>query len=531
MGTLPRAASTPSGRLASKWKVLISVIFGIFMVILDTTVVNVAFQTLRAEYGASLNDAQWIISIYVLSLGISTPLAGFFSERFGMKQTYLTGIGIFVIGSLLCGLAPSLPFLIAARALQGFGGGIATPLSIAFLLRTFPPSEQGLALGIFGIAILVAPAVGPMLGGILVDAGWWRAIFFINPPIGLLGIFLGSRFLPNFKRGHQPRLDVWGLITEIIGFGAVLYAASMAANVGWTSPEVLLWFAVGAIGLAAFAIVELFIAKEPLLDLRLFAKRIFTNATVLGYVSVIALLGAEFLMPIYLQAVRGISATATGFILVPMAITGAIATVIAGRMYDKIGPRLIMGFGFGVLMINTWQLSQLKGDTPLSWIIFLLALRGVALGATVQTTLVTALSVVPLRQVAGGSSLINATRQVVQAIGVALLATVLASTLSSQVAVLRQQILDIPPQVGAPPFGVCDAPPGDPKLAAPPQLPPNASQLLGEACVETVSGFEQAYKVTFFASVAALVLGLMLPGWPGKWAGRRAADAPVPIGH
>jgi DHA2 family multidrug resistance protein len=163
-----------------------------------------------------------------------------------------------------------------------------------------------------GSRILVAPAIGPMLGGILVDAGLWRAIFFINPPIGLVGIILGSRFLPNFKSGHKPPLDVWGLITEIIGFGSVLYAASIAANVGWTSPEVLKWFAVGAIGLTAFAVVELFIAKEPLLDLRLFAKRIFTNATVLGYVSVIALFGAEFLMPIYLQSVRGISATATG---------------------------------------------------------------------------------------------------------------------------------------------------------------------------------------------------------------------------
>jgi EmrB/QacA subfamily drug resistance transporter len=532
MGTLPLAAPVPTGRLAPKWKVLISVIFGIFMVILDTTVVNVAFQTLRAEYGATLNDSQWIISIYVLMLGISTPLAGFFSERFGMKQTYLAGLGIFVIGSLLCGLAPSLPFLIAARALQGFGGGISTPLSIAFLLRTFPTSEQGLALGVFGIAILVAPAIGPMLGGILVDAGLWRAIFFINPPIGLVGIILGSRFLPNFPIIHKPRLDVWGLITEIIGFGAVLYAASIAANVGWTSPDVLRWFAIGAIGLTAFAIIELFIAREPLLDLRLFRKRIFTNATILGYVSVIALFGAEFLMPIYLQSVRGISATVTGLILIPLAVTGAIATVIAGRLYDTIGPRMIMGFGFGVLVINTWQLSQLKGDTPLSWIIFLLALRGIALGATVQTTLVTALSVVALPKVAGGSSLINATRQVVQAIGVAVLATVLASTLSPQVAALQQQILDLPPQVGAAPIGLCDAPTSDPPTATSVQLPSNARELLGEACVETVGGFEQAYKVTFFAAIAALVLGLMLPGWPGKWGGRRAADAPpVAMGH
>jgi DHA2 family multidrug resistance protein len=173
----------------------------------------------------------------------------------------------------------------------------------------------------------------------------------------------------------------------------------------------------------------------------------------------------------------------------------------------------------------------LKGDTSLGWIIFLLALRGVALGSTVQTTLVTALSVVPLRQVAGGSSLINATRQVVQAIGVAVLATVLASTLSPQVAALEQQILDLPPQVGAPPFGICEAPTNISNGTASVQWPSNASHLMDQACVETVSGFEQAYKVTFFASVVALVLGLMLPGWPGKWAGRRAADAPTAMAH
>ena len=166
----PPVAPASAGRLELKWKVLISVIFGVFMVILDTTVVNVAFQTLRAEFGATLNDAQWIISVYVLMLGISTPLAGFLSERFGIKQTYLTGLALFVLGSLLCGLAPSLPFLIAARALQGFGGGLAMPLGITLLLRVFPVNEQGMALGIFGIAVLVAPAVGPS----------WAAIWLIK---------------------------------------------------------------------------------------------------------------------------------------------------------------------------------------------------------------------------------------------------------------------------------------------------------------------------------------------------------------
>jgi EmrB/QacA subfamily drug resistance transporter len=165
------------------------------MVILDSTVVNVAFQTLRQEFGSEITSAQWIISVYVLALGISTPLAGFLADRFGIKRIYLSGLTIFVLGSLVCGLSPNLGVLVAARALQGFGGGIALPLGIALLLRAFPVAEQGMALGIFGVAAIVAPAIGPILGGWLVDSGLWRLIFFINPPIGLVGVLLGSRFL------------------------------------------------------------------------------------------------------------------------------------------------------------------------------------------------------------------------------------------------------------------------------------------------------------------------------------------------
>jgi EmrB/QacA subfamily drug resistance transporter len=531
--------STPerTGFSAQKWKVLVSVIFGIFMVILDTTVVNVAFQTLRSEFGASLNDSQWIISVYVLSLGISTPLAGFLADRFGIKQVYLAGLSVFALGSLVCGLSPSLGVLIAARALQGIGGGISLPLGTAILLRTFPPAEQGVALGVFGVAALVAPAMGPILGGFLVDQNLWRFIFFINPPIGLLGILLGSRFLPNIQATRKPSFDYLGLVTEVVGFGSVLYAASIAASQGWSAPGVLVWFGIGAVGLAAFALVELFVAKEPLLDLRQFRNRTFLNASLLGYVSVVALFGAEFLMPVYLQALRGKTALQTGLILLPLALSGGVSAIIAGRLYDKIGPRLLLGFGYLVLIVNTWQLSRLQGDTPLTWIMVLLALRGLALGFTVQTTFVTALSVVPVRAIPRGSALVNATRQVVQSIGVAVLATVLASTLSPQVTALQQQYLNAPRQVGQAPIAVCAAPAADSggvsvaAAGAQGAIPPQVLQLIAEACKENIAGFEKAYSVTFYAAIAALVLGLMLPGWPFEWSGRRSVDSPPAGGH
>jgi EmrB/QacA subfamily drug resistance transporter len=199
------ATSQAPSTTPSKWRVLASVIFGIFMVTLDTTAVNVAFPVLRAELGASLHQAQWIVSVYVLALGISTPAAGFLADRYGIKRMYVLGLLIFVAGSLLAGLAPSLWPLVAARALKGVGGGIAVPCGTALLFRGFSKRELGFALGVFGLALLFAPALGPLLGGWLVDRGLWRWIFFVNVPIGLLGVAVASWFLVEQGRRAAAR--------------------------------------------------------------------------------------------------------------------------------------------------------------------------------------------------------------------------------------------------------------------------------------------------------------------------------------
>ncbi len=419
--------------LDPKWKVLISVIFGIFMIILDSTIVNIAFPTLRIKFGATVAQAQWVISIYVLALGVTTPVSGFLADRFHIKRIYLLGLGIFTLGSLLCGFAPSLGLLIAARALQGIGGGMSQPLGPAQLFRAFPPKEQGTALGFFGIAIVVAPALGPLLGGWLVDLNLWRLIFFVNVPIGIVGIFLGSRFLLDYKTGTKPLFDPLGLLTAIVGFGTVLYAATVAETNGWTGPLTLTLFAVGAAALIAHAIIELRFAKDPLMNLRIFSNRTFLNAALVGYVATLALFGAEFLMPLYLQAFRGRTALEAGLILLAVAATSAFTTPLAGRLFDKIGPRIIMVTGFVLLCINTWQLARLQASTPISYIVFLLALRGLAIGLTLQTSYVTAMSSVPLDLLPRGSSLLNSTRFVVQAVSVAALATVLVSFVTSDV--------------------------------------------------------------------------------------------------
>jgi EmrB/QacA subfamily drug resistance transporter len=539
-GAHPAGTTSPSGY---KWKVLFTVIFGFFMILLDMTVVNVAFPVLRQEFGADLNEAQWIISVYIMAMGISMPLSGFLANRFGSKTIYLSAIGLFTLGSLLCGLSSSLFILIAARVLQGIGGGIAMPLGTALLLQAFPVNEQGTALGIYGIAALVAPALGPVMGGWFVGLNLWRLIFFINVPVGLIAILFGARFLRQAKSQQHLPLDLPGVISSTVGFGAILYAASLAADAGWTSPATLTWFAVGAAGLTVFTLVELFVAKFPLLDLRLFGNRTFLNASLLGYVATWALFGAEFLLPLYLQVLRGQTALATGFILLPLAITSGVLVILSGKIYDRVGPRPLMVVGFAILAVNTWQLAQLQADTSIRSIIFLLALRGIALGLTAQTTMATALSVVPHHKLPMGSSLIGSTRQVVQSIGVAVLATILASTLSPQVRALQNQFASSPRQ-GAPVQNIALCSPAaseDRSVAAvdhaalasvlslrQPEKPD--AGLLRRACQENVDGFEKSYRLTFYASLLALVLGLFLPGWPFKWSGRQVAGSPL-SGH
>lgn len=530
--------------LSYKWKVLISVIFGIFMVVLDSTVINVAYPTLRAEFHASLADSQWVISLYVMALGISTPVSAFLADRFGIKRMYVLGLALFALGSLACGVAPNLFALIVFRALEGIGGGIALPLGTAMLFNAFTVEEQGLAFGIFGIALVVAPALGPILGGWLVDQGAWRWIFFINVPVGALGVVLASFWLRENKPERAPRLDVLGLITSTVGFGAALYAASIAANDGWSSPKVLGFFALGGVSLCAFVILEFFVVREPLLNIRLFQKPIFALGTIIGWVSVLALFGAEFLLPLYLQTLRGISALDTGFILLPLAIASGFVAPFAGKLYDLVGARVLMFVGFGLLIVNTYQFAQLDTTTPIPFILFLLVLRGIALGLTVQTTLVASLPPIPGPQVAQASALSNATRQVVQSIGVAVLATILATALSPQVAALEAQLQNATPTANTAQFGLCETPPtdafpgtgsgtgsgapsgvgGSPAGGGPTGGIPaggNPGVLLHEACTESLSGFQQAYQLTFYFAILALLLGILLPGWPLRWEGRK----------
>ena len=463
------AALTDATAPASKWRTLAAVVFGIFMVTLDTTAVNVAFPVIRDELGASLHEAQWIVSVYVLSLGMTTPVAGFLADRFGLKQTYIAGLVVFVLGSLGAGLAPSLWALVAARALKGVGGGLAVPCGTALLFRGFSKQELGAALGVFGLALLFAPALGPVLGGWLVDRQLWRWIFFVNVPIGVVGVLVASRFLVGRQGNPSAPWDGWGLATALPAFGALLYVTALLGEAGWSAPRVLGWLALGLASFAAFVYTQLRVARVPLLDLRLFRHDVFLVATLVGYVTVVAFFGAEFLLPVYLQSLRGEPALTVGVLLLPLALCAGLTLPLAGLAYDRVGPRPLIVAGFALLAYNTWQLAHLDARTPLLFLAKLTAIRGVALGLTVQTPFTAALADVSHEALPRATSLVSSTRYLVQAYGIALLATLLGA------------------------------------------------RGLADATAVTLDGFARAYMLTFWLAVAGLLLGVVLPGWPGRW--------------
>ncbi len=415
------------GGLAYKWVVAIVVIFGIFMSILDTTIVNVAIPSLQNAFGVSLSDVQWVATAYLLAQGVATPLTPFLASRIGIKRFYILALAAFIVGSALCGLAWSLPVLIFFRVLQAAGGAVLLPMSITLLYSEFPPAERGTAIGTLGIPILIAPALGPTVGGYLVTYYGWRLIFYINLPIGIVGIILAMLLLHESPPDQlRRRFDFLGFIFSTIGLASLLYGLSDAGIDGWSSTKVVGFLAVGILFLAIFVVTELMVARrgaQPLLDMRIFRNLPFTTSSIASTLVVFALYGGLFLVPLYLQSIRGLSAYQAGLILLPQAIGSMAATLIGGRLVDRIGVRPVVFAGLIILGFALWRFSFLSLYTPYGQFQILLILRGLGLGLCAQPLTVSALWTIRPRDLPQASSLSSVVRFVGSSIGVAVLST------------------------------------------------------------------------------------------------------------
>lgn len=432
-----------SGGLSYKWIVASVVIFGFFMTILDTTIVNIAIPRLQNVFGADLTSVQWVLTAYTLVQGVATPLTAFLSQRLGQKRLYLIALMGFTAGSILCGLSFTLPMLIFFRVVQGAMGAFMSPLAITLLYSEFPVEERGTAMGALGIPILLAPALGPTLGGYIVTFLGWQLIFFINVPVGIMGILLGFLFLRERRPPTNTNFDIPGFLCSAIGLTSLLYGLSEASTAGWGSVTVIGCLLVGMLMLLVFVYVEVRIAnrgEQPLLDLRVFASGPFSTSTVASILVTFALYGGLFILPIYLQNLRGLSAYQAGLLLLPQAFASMISSVLAGRLVDKLGVRAVIIPGLIILSIALWLFTRLGPDTPYGTIQIWLIVRSLALGFCFQPLSVSALSEFGPRNLAQASSVSTTVRFVMSSFAVAVMATLVQSQVAIHYAHLAEMV-------------------------------------------------------------------------------------------
>jgi DHA2 family multidrug resistance protein len=419
----------------NKWLVTLSVTFGTLMGTIDASIVNVALPHIRGSVGATLEEITWITTGFVVATVIVMPLTGFLSRMFGQKRIYLTSLVVFLLGSALCGTARSLTTLALFRVLQGIGAGALQPTEQAILRRTFPPHEQGMAMAVFGMAVVLGPAIGPTLGGFIVDHYSWPWIFFINLPVGMLGFLMVTTFVhedeETLRRNHaqaereRKNVDWIGIAMLAVGLALVQYVLEEGARDDWfESPVISASLAIGVIALIAFVIREL-TATTPAVDLRLFKERTFLSATMIGAVQFAVLMANLFLLPIFMQEMLGYSAVDTGLALLPRAAIMFVVNPIVGKLYNKVSLRLLVGNGVVWVSVGSFAMGTFTLETSLGHIILATLIQGVGFSCLFIPLAAAALAHIPRHRLADAAGLNSLFRQLGGSIGLAIFATLL----------------------------------------------------------------------------------------------------------
>jgi EmrB/QacA subfamily drug resistance transporter len=423
---------TPTTSIRALIAPLIAIIIGMFMVILDTTAVNVAIPVLAADFKSTLNVIQWTITGYALAQAAVIPLAGWMSDRFGAKQIFIISIILFTIGSILCASATTAEQLIFFRILQGLGGGMVMPIAFAMTYRLSPPEKVGRIMGMMGIPVLLAPALGPIVSGYLVDYVSWQWIFLINLPIGIIGVIMCISVLPNFPKKVSTSLDFLGILLAPLAFGGLSYGLSEGGT-SWTSAKTIIGISVGLVALILFTIVELTRKKEPLLELRVFRSSQFTRGILVQWVLQFAMFGIIFTVPYFMQRLMGMSALEAGLWTLPQALAAGIMMPFGGRLFDRIGARPLVICGLIFVAIGAYLISLIDpSNSP--WL-FLIprALIGMGMGLSFLALNTHLIQSAPRDLVGRVTSLTSAAQQVVTSFAVAGLTTFLVSRTSHYV--------------------------------------------------------------------------------------------------
>jgi EmrB/QacA subfamily drug resistance transporter len=455
VAAVPPAGSTSSNAVRERWQLpLVVLVAGMFMSILDISIINVALPTIQNEFGAAAQDSQWIVTGYSLAEGVVVPVSAWLGYRFGLTRIYNLALLGFAGGSALCGLAWSLQTLIIFRILQGLLGGILPAITMAILLQIVPRDRLGAALGMYGVGAVLAPAIGPALGGYLVEYVDWRLIFFINVPIGILGTVAAILVLPGFPGRVGQRFDLLGFLTVAGGLFALLLALSKGEDWGWSSYRILGLFTYSALSLALFVVIELEV-DEPLLDLRVFRFGAYTHSMVLVALLMVPLFSIVFLVPQFLQLGQGLGALDAGLVLLPPAVVMGILMPISGLVYDRIGPRWPATVGLTIAAAGSYLVAGITHDSSRSQITWWLMLLYSGLGISMMPIFSAGLAVIPATYTNIASALNNVVQRTAGAFGIAVITAILTL---QQVQLLAGRIALVPPNTPTPHLG----PPGTP---------------------------------------------------------------------
>lgn len=421
-------AAVNGGTQAGKWLISLTVIMGTIMAALDISIVNVALPYMRGNLGASVEEITWVSTGYILSNVIIMPLVGMMSARFGRKRFYVLSISLFVASSLLCAMSWDLTSLVLFRIIQGVGGGAIIPLGQAILRESFPPEEQGMAMGIYGFGVVLGPAFGPVLGGWLTDNFSWRMIFLINIPIGILNLILVSRFLhdPSYLKREKGKLDLLGLGFLVLGLGALQLMLEKGETKDWLQSNFIVYLAViSVLGIIFFIWRELAVDK-PAVDLRVLKNLSFASGTVLMGILGLGQYAALFILPLFLQQLLGYPALDSGLVLLPRGLCMSIVMPIAGNLYNRLGPKILIGTGLVVVAFSFWQLSVMSLRVGF-WDLFIPnLLQGGGFGLIFVALSTSVLATIEKSRMTAAAGLFNVVRQVFGSVGIAIAATVLS---------------------------------------------------------------------------------------------------------
>lgn len=407
-------------------KLLSVLLLGGFVAVLNQSLLNIALPHMMNDLNVSATTINWLITGYMLMNGITIPLTSFLIRRFGTRNLFIVAIALFTVGAVICAVSPGFSIMLFGRFVQAAGAGLIMPIMMNVILTVFPPEKRGVAMGVMGVVMIFAPAVGPTISGWLVQNFSWRLLFILVIPIGVLDFFLALAWMRDVTERVKLKFDVWGFLFSTLGFGGLLFGFSKAGSSGWSAPVVILPILIGVISLILFVWREL-TTEEPMLDLRAFRYSVFTLAVSVSSLMYMSMMAAMVLLPLYLQNIRGFTPMESGLLLLPGALLMGLFSPIAGALLNRVGARPLIVTGLLISTVTTWQFAHLTNETSYSTVLILNCVRMVGLALMMMTTTTEGLNSLPARLGSHGTAISNTMQQVAGSLGTALLVTIMSN--------------------------------------------------------------------------------------------------------